>query len=332
MTAFSEKQTLEKLSQLYIPSEIEAMLPLIREINRIKKEKNAVLLGHNYMTPDVFYGVSDIVGDSLYLSKAAGETDADIILFNGVHFMAETAKILSPRKKVLIADPKAGCSLAESITREDVKRIKSEYPGVPVVTYVNCSAEVKAETDICCTSANAQEIVDSLDSETVIFLPDEFLADNVRKNSKKKIISHPGRCMVHEMYTPLDIEITRQRLGGDVTVISHPECSRDVVDRSDFSGSTSQMIDFVRKSPSENILLITECSMGDNLRMEFPEKHFVSTCQTCPHMKKITLEKIKKSLLDEEHEIFLDEEIINLARQSVTRMLEVSYNKKKAAV
>lgn len=325
MTAYTEKETLEKLSQLYTPREIEKMIPLIREINRIKKEKNAVILGHNYMTPDVFYGISDIVGDSLYLSKAAGETGADIILFNGVHFMAETAKILSPAKKVLIADPLAGCSLAESITREDVRRLKNLYPGVPVVTYVNCSAEVKAETDVCCTSANAEQIVAGIDSDTIIFLPDEYLADNVRKSSKKTIISHPGRCMVHEMYTPLDIEITRQRLGGDVTVISHPECSRDVVDRSDFSGSTSQMIEFVKKAPSDNILLITECSMGDNLRMQFPKKHFVSTCQTCPHMKKITLEKVLDSLVREVHEIHLSEEIIRLARKSVERMLEISF-------
>jgi quinolinate synthase len=328
MTAFTLDQTIQKLEKLYIPSEIKLMLPLIEEINQLKKDKNAVILGHNYMTPDVFFGVSDIVGDSLYLSKAAAETKADIVLFNGVHFMAETAKILSPDKKVLIADLKAGCSLAESITRADVQKLKKQYPGVPVVTYVNCSAEVKAETDICCTSANALEIVESLESDIVIFLPDEYLADNVRKLTKKKIISHPGRCMVHEMYTPLDIEITRQRMGGDVTVISHPECSREVVDRSDFSGSTSQMIEFVRKAPSKNILLITECSMGDNLRIEFPEKHFVSTCQTCPHMKKITLEKIKASLLEEKFEILLDPEIIQLAQKSVQRMLEISYKKK----
>lgn len=327
MNAFTEKETIDRLSKLYTPIEIEKMIGLIREINQLKKEKNAVLLGHNYMTPDVFYGVSDIVGDSLYLSKAAADAKADIILFNGVHFMAETAKILSPEKKILIADLKAGCSLAESITRKDVQKLKAEYPGVPVITYVNCSAEVKAETDICCTSANALQIVESVDSDTVIFLPDEYLADNVRKNTKKTIISHPGRCMVHEMYTPMDIEITRQRLGGDVTVISHPECSSEVVDRSDFSGSTSQMIDFVRKADSKNILLITECSMGDNLRMEFPEKHFVSTCQTCPHMKKITLEKIKSSLINEEFEIHLDEEIIRFAKNSVLRMLDISYKK-----
>jgi quinolinate synthase len=327
MSAYTEEVAIEKMKTLYTPREIEEARGLIREIQKLKKEKNAVILGHNYMTPDVFYGVSDIVGDSLYLSKAAAETKANMIVFNGVHFMAETAKILSPEKKVLIADRKAGCSLAESITAEDVRKLKNQHPGVPVVTYVNCSAEVKAETDVCCTSANALQIVESIDSDTIIFLPDEYLADNVRKATKKTIISHPGRCMVHEMYTPLDIEITRQRLGGDVTVISHPECSRDVVDRSDFSGSTSQMIEFVKKAKSNNILLITECSMGDNLRAEFPTKHFVSTCQVCPHMKKITLEKVKNCLLKEEFEIHLDPEIIRRASLSVTRMLELSYKK-----
>ncbi len=328
MSAFPESEVLEKLRKVYIPSELDEVLPLIREINRLKQEKNAIILGHNYMTPDVFYGVSDIVGDSLYLSKAASKVEAEIILFNGVHFMAETAKILNPQKKVLIADLKAGCSLAESITREDVKRFKLEYPGVPVVTYVNCSAEVKAESDVCCTSANAELIVNSMEGDTVIFLPDEYLADNVRRSTKKRIISHPGRCIVHEMYTPLDIEITRQRLGGDVTVIAHPECSPEVVARSDFSGSTSQMADFIRKSSSHNILLITECSMGDNLRAEFPDKHFVSTCQTCPHMKKITLEKVRDSLLEEKYEIQLEEEVILNAQKAVQRMLEISYRGK----
>ena len=318
---------IKNLSATYLPQEIESRLPLIEEINRLKKEKNAVLLGHNYMTPDVFYGVSDIVGDSLYLSKAAGETDADIILFNGVHFMAETAKILSPQKKVLIADLKAGCSLAESITREDVKKLKSQYPGVPVVTYVNCSAEVKAETDICCTSANAVQIVNSIDSDTVIFLPDEYLASNVQKHTKKKLITHPGRCMVHEMYTKDDIIMARRQF-EELTVVSHPECSSDVVDASDFAGSTSEMAGFIEKSGAKNIMLITECSMGDNLRSTFPEKHFVSTCQTCPHMKKITLAKIRDALLYEQFEIILDEEIIRSGKKSVERMLEISYRRK----
>lgn len=328
MAPFQEAELIEKLKPTYTPFEIEKILPLVREINQLKKEKNAILLGHNYMTPDIFYGVSDIVGDSLYLAKAASETKADIILFNGVHFMAETAKILNPDKKVLIADLDAGCSLADSITREDVRKLKAQYPGIPVVTYINCSAEVKAETDICCTSANAELIIQSIESDTIIFLPDEYLAENVRRNTSKKIISHPGRCMVHEMFTPFDIEVTRQRLGGDVSVISHPECDPEVVKRSDFSGSTSQMADFIRKSPSKNILLITECSMGDNLRAEFPDKHFVSTCQICPHMKKITLEKIRDSLVQEKFEINLEEEIILNGRKAVERMLEISYQKR----
>lgn len=322
-----EKQILiDKLKTTYLDHEIEARLPLIDEINRLKKEKNAVLLGHNYMTPDVFHGVSDIVGDSLYLSKAAAETDASLILFNGVHFMAETAKILSPDKKVLIADLKAGCSLAESITRKDVIALKQKYPGVPVVTYVNCSAEVKAETDVCCTSANAVKIVNSIDSDTIIFLPDEYLASNVQKHTKKKLITHPGRCMVHEMYTKEDILMTRRQF-EDLVVISHPECNSDVVDASDFAGSTAEMANFIQKSDAKNIMLITECSMGDNLRSEFPEKAFVSTCQTCPHMKKITLEKIRDALLYEQYEILLDQEIIEKGQSSVRRMLEISYKK-----
>jgi quinolinate synthase len=321
----------DKLSEIlgatYLPDEIDKKIPLIEEINRLKKEKNAVILGHNYMTPDVVHGVSDIMGDSLYLSKMAAETNAEIILFNGVHFMAETAKILSPNKKVLIGDLKAGCSLAESITANDVIRLKKLYPGVPVITYVNCSAEVKAETDICCTSANAVKIVNSVESDTVIFLPDEYLASNVQKHTTKKLITHPGRCMVHEMYQKSDIDQARKQF-DELVVISHPECNSDVVSASDFSGSTSEMAGFIEKSPAENIMLITECSMGDNLRSSFPKKHFVSTCQTCPHMKKITLEKVRDALLYEQFEINLSEDIIQRGKKSVNRMLEISYGKK----
>lgn len=328
MSLVTKDQLVQKLKPIYMDHEIEGRIfPLVEEINRLKKEKNAVLLGHNYMTPDVFWGVSDIIGDSLYLSKMAKETTADIILFNGVHFMAETAKILSPNKKVLIADLKAGCSLAESITREDVKALKQKYPGVPVVTYVNCSAEVKAETDVCCTSANAVQIVNAVEGDTVIFLPDEYLAGNVRNQTHKTIISHPGKCMVHEMYTPEDIRSAKRLFPGNLTVITHPECHEDVVKEADFSGSTSQMVEFIKKSNTDKIMLVTECSMGDNLRAEFPEKEFVSTCQTCPHMKKITLEKVRDALLLEQYEIHLDPEVIQLAEKSVTRMLELSYKK-----
>ena len=324
--------TNDKLSQIlsstYLPDEIEIKLPIIEEINKLKKEKNAVILGHNYMTPDVFHGVSDIMGDSLYLSKMAAETNADLILFNGVHFMAETAKILSPSKKVLIADLKAGCSLAESITAEDVIQLRKLYPGAPVITYVNCSAEVKAETDICCTSANAVKIVNSVESDIVIFLPDEYLASNVQKHTQKKLITHPGRCMVHELYKKSDIEQTRKQF-NDLVVISHPECSSDVVDASDFSGSTSEMSGYIEKSKATNIMLITECSMGDNLRSQFPSKHFVSTCQTCPHMKKITLEKVRDALLYEQYEILLPLDIIERGQRAVNRMLEISFGTKK---
>ena len=325
-TEMSRDELVLKLKATYFPDEIEKMLPLIDEINRLKKEKNAVLLGHNYMTPDVFYGVSDIVGDSLYLSKMAAETTADIIVFNGVYFMAETAKVLSPSKKVLIADKNAGCSLSDSITREDVVRLKKQHPGIPVVTYINCSAEVKAETDVCCTSANALKIVEAVDSDTIIFLPDEYLAANVRAQTNKKFITHPGRCVVHELYKVEDIKNTRRQF-DDVTIISHPECSREVVEASDFSGSTTQMEDYIRKSPAENIMLITECSMGDNLRSVFPDKKFVSTCQTCPFMKMITLEKIRDSLLEEKYEVTLDPEVIEKAQKSVNRMLEISFKK-----
>jgi len=311
----------EKLQATLLPHEVELAWPLILEIEELKKQKNAVILGHNYMTPDVYHGVSDFTGDSLGLARKAAQTSADIILFNGVHFMAETASILNPRKKVLIADPKAGCSLAESISAADVRQLKAEHPGVPVVTYVNCTAEVKAETDICCTSANAVAVVNSLPDDAVIFLPDAYLARNVAKQTNKRIILwEKGKCMVHEQYLPEDIRAVRKQF-QDITVISHPECSPAVVAESDFSGSTSQMADFIAKSQAENIMLVTECSMGDNLRSMFPEKSFVSTCQTCPHMKKITLKKVRDALLHEQFEVKVPADIQAKALRSVERML-----------
>ncbi|MBE7438702.1 MAG: quinolinate synthase NadA [Spirochaetales bacterium] len=313
----------QKLQASLLPHEIEMAWPLILEIQELKKQKNAVILGHNYMTPDVYHGVSDFTGDSLGLARKAAETRADIILFNGVHFMAETASIVNPHKKVLIADPQAGCSLAESITAVDVRRLKTEYPGVPVVTYVNCSAEVKAETDICCTSANAVAVVNSLPDPAVIFLPDAYLARNVARQTDKEIILwEKGKCMVHEQYLPGDIRAVRKQF-QNLTVITHPECSPEVVAESDFSGSTSQMADFIAKSPAENIMLVTECSMGDNLRSLFPEKSFVSTCQTCPHMKKITLRKVRDALLHEQYEVKVAPEIQVKALRAVERMLEL---------
>ncbi len=312
-----------QLERSMMPHEIDLSLELIEKIRKLKKEMNVTVLGHNYMTPDVFYGVSDFIGDSLGLARKAAETDADIILFNGVHFMAETAKVLNPEKKVLIADPDAGCSLAESITPEDVRNLKSQHPGVPVVTYVNCSAAVKAETDICCTSSNALKVVESLESDSVIFLPDAYLAKNIAQQTTKKIISwEKGKCMVHEQFTPRDIQAARRQY-PDLFVVSHPECDTPVTGESDFAGSTSQMEDAIRQSPRKNIMLITECSMADNLRAVFPEKNFVSTCQTCPHMKKITLPKVYEALLNLQFEVEVPQDIIDRARKSVERMIAI---------
>ncbi len=317
-----------KIQNLYLPHEWEKAIELIKEIRELKKQKNAIILGHNYMTPDVFYGVSDYIGDSLGLAKKASEIDAEIILFNGVHFMAETASILNQDKKVLIADLNAGCSLAESITAEDVTNLKQQYPGIPVVTYINCSAEVKAETDICCTSANALQVIESIPSDVVIFLPDVYLARNIQKLTRKKIISwEKGKCIVHEQYTADDIFYYRKQF-EDLVVIAHPECDTIVTEVSDFTGSTSQMADFIRKSPQKNVLLVTECSMADNLRSEFPEKNFIGTCHTCPHMKKITLEKIRDSLLCEQYEVKVPPYIAEKAKKPILKMFEISYQKK----
>ncbi len=306
-----------------MPHEVDLAMPLIEEIQRLKREKNAVILGHNYMTPDVYHGVSDFVGDSLGLARKAAETDADIILFNGVHFMAETAKILNPNKLVLIADPEAGCSLAESITGADVRRLKELHPGAPVVTYVNCTADVKAETDICCTSANAAKVVNSLPDAKVIFLPDEFLARNVRLQTDKEIISwERGKCMVHEQYSGEDMDAARRQF-DDLAIIAHPECDTDVTSRADFSGSTSQMADFVARTPHKNIMLVTECSMADNLRVQFPDRHFVSTCHTCPHMKKITLAKVRDALLYDRFAVEVPEDVRVRAKRAVDRMLAI---------
>lgn len=322
--AYDRAEVRRRLELTLLPHELDSALPLIEEIQELKRKKNVCVLGHNYMTPDVYHGVSDFVGDSLGLARRAAETEADIILFNGVHFMAETAKILNPTKLVLIADPLAGCSLAESITGADVRALKAQYPGVPVVTYVNSSAEVKAETDICCTSANAVQIVNSLPDRQVIFLPDAYLAKNVALATDKEIISwEKGKCMVHEQYSASDIRAARRQF-DQLTVIAHPECDTDVTGEADFAGSTSQMEDFIRRSPGRNIMLVTECSMGDNLRTQFPDRHFVSTCQTCPHMKKITLGKVRDALRDEKFAVEVQPDIGRRALLSVRRMLAVS--------
>jgi len=308
----------------HVVPEIEwaAYAPLIARINRLKTEHNAVILAHNYQTPEIFHGVADITGDSLALAKMAAETDADTIVLCGVHFMAETAKILNPDKTVLIPDLEAGCSLADSITGTDVRALKEKYPGVPVVTYVNTSAEVKAETDVCCTSANAVEVVESLGAERVIFLPDAFLGRWVAENTDVDIILWNGRCEVHEAFTVGEIDRYRAQFPG-VKVIAHPECRLDVLRSADMVGSTSGMIDFVARERPNQVVMITECSMSDNVAVEFPEIEFVRPCTICPHMKKITLEKIAASLELGRFPVRVAAEVIDPARRAVERMLEV---------
>jgi len=313
----------EKAGKVYLPEELDEREPLVREILRLKKKKNAVILGHNYMTPDVFHGISDYVGDSLELARRSKDSNASIILFNGVHFMAETAKILNPERKVLIADLKAGCSLAESMSGDDVRALRQKYPGVPIVSYINCTAEVKAEVDIICTSANAVRIVESLPSDTVLVVPDGYLAQNIQKQTKKKIIPWAGKCMVHELYTEFDVDMARRSF-PNAKIVAHPECKESVTAKVDFTGSTSQMGKYIRESGSKEVLLMTECSMGDNLRAEFPEVTFISSCQTCPHMKRITLEKVRDALKYEQFEVTLSDEIISRARASLDRMLAVA--------
>lgn len=329
----------EKLRDLVPDIELKYKAELAYEINRLKEEKNAVILGHNYMEPALYYSIPDYVGDSLELARKAAETDKQIIVFCGVEFMAETAKILSPDKTVLLPAEKAGCSLAESITGEDVRQLKEKFPGVPVVTYVNTYADVKAETDICCTSSNAAAVVNSLDSDTVIFLPDEFLAKNVARETGKRIIfpsKHEridlndyqligwhGKCEVHEQFTVKDIEDARQQF-PDVIVLAHPECSPEVTAAADFSGSTSAMIRYVKESQSPRYLLLTECSMGDNIAAVNPDKEMVRICSIrCPHMNEITLEDTLKSLQNMQYIIEVPENIRIKAAQAVERMIAI---------
>ncbi len=295
--------------------------PKIEAINKLKKKKNAVILGHNYMTPEIYHCVSDIVGDSLALARHAADTEADIIVMAGVHFMAETAKLINPGKKVLIPDLDAGCSLAASITGKDVRELKRQYPGVPVVTYVNTSADVKAESDICCTSGNAKQIIESLDVPRVIMLPDEYLAQNIAQETDVDVITYSGRCEVHERFTVSDIREFRSSHNG-VVVLAHPECSPEVVAESDFSGSTAGMSDYVEKHRPDKVVLITECSMSDNVSAQYADIDFVKPCNLCPHMKRITLDNIYSALVNMEHEVEIDPSVAINARRSVVRMLE----------
>jgi len=294
--------------------------PYIESINKLKKEKNAVILAHNYMTPEIYHCVADIVGDSLLLAKEAAKTSADIILMCGVYFMAETAKLISPDKTVLIPDPKAGCSLSESITGKDVRLLKEKYPGVPVVTYVNTSADVKAETDICCTSSNAVEIIESLGVDRVIFLPDEYLAKNVAKETKVKIISWHGTCIVHEKFTAEEIREYRKDNPG-ITILAHPECPPEVIAEVDFTGSTSKMSNYVKEKQPRKVLMITECSMSDNVSVENPNVEFVRPCNLCPHMKRITLPGILQSLMMNTYEVKIPNAIMKKARIPIERMV-----------
>src|ERR687886_1455557 len=296
----------------------------IAEILKLKREKNAVILAHNYQTPDIFHTVGDIVGDSLQLAREATKVKADIIVQCGVHFMAETAKLLNPEKTVLIPDLKAGCSLAESITAADVKLLRERYPGVPVVTYVNTSAAVKAESDICCTSGNAKKIVEGLGVPKVIMIPDEYLARNIAAQTNVEIIAWKGHCEVHERFTADDIRELRATHPG-VTVLAHPECPPEVVTECDFAGSTAAMADYVGKQRPSRVVLLTECSMSDNVALQYPDLEFVRPCNLCPHMKRITLGNIRRALETMTHEVTVAPEIADKARQSVERIRAVGW-------
>ncbi|MEO1151189.1 MAG: quinolinate synthase NadA [Pseudomonadota bacterium] len=312
------------LSSFMPPVEWALHAPYIAAINDLKKQKNAVILAHNYMTPEIFHGVGDFKGDSLQLAREAAATDADIIVQAGVHFMAETSKILAPEKTVLIPDMRAGCSLASSLTGADVRLLKQKYPGTPVVTYVNTTADVKAETDVCCTSSNAVEVVEHICAEwgtdQVILIPDQYLARNVAAMTDIKVITWAGECEVHEQFTADDITEIREANPG-VIILAHPECPPDVIAASDFAGSTSGLIHYVQDKQPKNVVLLTECSMSDNVAAENPDVNFVRPCNLCPHMKRITLPGILKALQTGEHEVRVDPDIAARARLAVERMI-----------
>lgn len=294
----------------------------IAAIHELKRKRNAVILAHNYQTPEIFHGVADIVGDSLALARKAMEVDADVIVLAGVHFMAETAKLLNPGKTVLIPDMQAGCSLADSITPEDIALLRQANPGVPIITYVNTSAAVKAASDICCTSGNAKEVVESLGVPRVLMLPDEYLAQNVAKQTSVEILTWKGHCEVHELFNADDIREMREAHPG-VVILAHPECPPDVVNAADFSGSTAVMSDFVAREKPARVVLLTECSMSDNVAANHPDVNFVRPCNLCPHMKRITLSNIRRALEENCHEVTVDPTIAQQARRAVERMLAI---------
>ena len=311
-----------KISKVVPEIEWKVHAPLIYKINKLKKEKNAVILAHNYQTPEIYHGVADFSSDSLALAVEASKTKADIIIMCGVHFMAETAKLMSPNKKVLIPDMSAGCSLSSSITGNDVRLLKKKYPGVPVVSYVNTSADVKAETDVCCTSANAVKVVESLGVKKVIFLPDEYLAKYVSSNTNVEIISWKGTCVVHEQFSAKEINEIKEQNPG-IVVIAHPECPPDVINAADFAGSTSGMSDYVKKNQPKKVMMVTECSMSDNVQVENPKVDFIKPCNLCPYMKKITLPKILDCLEKESNEILIPDNLMKKARLSVEKMTKI---------
>ncbi len=313
----------EKVKRVVNELDWSTYAPYILEINRLKKEMGAVVLAHNYMTPEIYHCVSDFAGDSLQLAQQAAKTESQLIIQAGVHFMAETSKILSPEKTVLIPDMKAGCSLATSITAADVRLLRQKFPGVPIVTYVNTSADVKAESDICCTSSNALKIVESLESDTVLMIPDQFLARNIAKQTKKKILTWQGACEVHERFTANDIIKFRKAYPGAI-VLAHPECPPEVCAEADFSGSTKALADYVTEKQPKKVVLITECSMSDNISANNPNVEFLRPCNLCPHMKRITLPKILQSLQTRTTEVHVDPAMGLLAKRAVDRMLEAS--------
>ncbi len=312
----------ERVKSVIPRIEWEMHAPYIAAINRLKREIGAVILAHNYQTPEIFHCVSDFAGDSLQLAREAAKTDARIIVQAGVHFMAETSKILSPEKTVLIPDMEAGCSLAASITGADVRLLRERFPGVPIVTYVNTSAEVKAESDICCTSSNAVDVVESLGASRVFMIPDQYLAANVARQTDVEILTWAGSCEVHERFTADDIKAFRAAHPG-VVVLAHPECPPEVVAEADFAGSTSAMIGYVTDKRPARVVMVTECSMSDNVAASLPDVDFVRPCNLCPHMKRITLPKILHSLQTMTHEVLVDPEVGARARQAVENMLKV---------
>jgi len=296
--------------------------PFVSAINELKKKRNAVILAHNYQTPEIYHCVADISGDSLALARRAADTDADVIVLAGVHFMAETAKLLNPDKVVLIPDLRAGCSLADSITAADVCQLRRQYPNVPVVTYVNTSADVKAESDICCTSGNAVEVVESLGVDRVLFLPDEYLAAYVAEQTDVEIIPWQGHCEVHERFTATELEEYRERF-DELTIIAHPECPPDVLNAADYVGSTAQMQNYVQTKRPKRVLMVTECSMSDNVAASVTDVEFIRPCNLCPHMKRITLANIQQALETLQPRVEIDATVAVRARAAVERMLAV---------